>query len=119
METTADKFAAAILDVEDLDTMAALYVTSSIADTAPALQGAMRNLWQAELARRDGEDTEGLPLPKFDDWHPINLLEAGPVIIGSAEVASLSGDPTLMAFSFALLQYWFTQLAAQHCEAVQ
>ena len=118
-ETITDKLAHALAGVEDLDHLASLYVTSSVADTAPALQSALRNLWQAELARRAGNEIEGLPLPDFSKWHPGNLLEAGPVIIGSAEVASLTGDPTLMAFSFAMLKYWFVQLAAQHCEAVQ
>jgi len=117
-ETSIDKLAAALASVEDLDHLASLYVTSSLADTAPALQSSLRNLWQAELARREGEPIEGLPLPDFANWHPGNLIEAGPVIIGSAEVAALTGDPELMAFSFALLQYWFVQLATQHCEAV-
>jgi len=73
----------------------------------------------AALARRNGEDVEELPLPDFENWHTVNILQAGPVIIGSAEFTSLAGEPTLMNFAFALLQYWFTQLAAQHCEAVQ
>jgi len=118
LEKTADKLAEALLAVEDLDLLASLYVTSSLADAAPALQGTMRNLWQAEVARRKGGDVEALPLPDFAKWNPINLLECGPTIIAACEVAAISGEPTLLNFAFALLKYWFVQLAEQHCEAI-
>ncbi len=113
------RLAQALLLAPDLDALLTLYVSNELADTAPELQRSMRQLFQTERKRRETENTlEEIGLPPFSEWSPVAWLRAGPVIIGCAETAAMTGDPGTADFGFALLQWWFLQISQQVTEAI-
>ena len=112
------RLAQSLMAADDLDCLQALFVSNEVADQSGALQLSMLRMVQAERRRRGGEECDGLPLPAFSVWHPVNLILSGPTLISACEAAAIAGDPTVMEFSFRLLQYWFLEFSKRYTETL-
>lgn len=114
----SDRLGVALLQAPDLDAIQELYVSTETADTCPELQRAMLAMIGPERKRRetDGE-FEGVVLPVFSEWAPQAWMRAGVVVIAASETAAMTGDPATTDFGFAMLQWWFVQIATQTSEA--
>lgn len=106
----------ALMEVEDIDHLQGIYCSNSIADTAPAVQKVLHDLFQAERKRRSLGDVDSFGLPVLSSWHPVNLLQAGAFLIPACEAGAMAEDPAIQNFGFRLLQYYFGELAKAHLE---
>ena len=112
-----NRVAESLFNVENLDNVQMLYVSSETADGSPMLQHAMREVLQDERMRREhGNVARYAAMPEISTWPPCEWMKAGIVVLQGAEAAAMSGDPTLTDFAFRILNWWFLQISTQVAE---